>query len=518
MATIKLNRMAAETGQLPAVCLCCGKPAAHRVKNQFYLRSTGIMIAMMFLGWPWRLLLLPQAYESVTIYVPMCGTHRYRLSWHNWMMILVAIGAIIVVPLLIAGNYVESDSVKFLAQMLTLVLALGVMGAGLVFLFLWITAPRLIDYSGMAITLTSVSYDFAQAVRPAAPPPMPASAYGTLPPHLKQQVAKPVNWKLFGIIGGSIAGGMVVLMLMCAGFAAFAGRGAARNAIAQNNHEAEFRRQIAEQEAQMARFQAESEARRRAMQIPGPPSASPTLPGPPSLPGPPAPLAPPPMNAPSFNEPPSVPADPPSIPAPAFVPPAPSFGEPPMPPLTPGPSSPIPSAPESSIPELRRPDIGRPATGQPGAGGPSMNGPGFPITDVSQVKPRDRVFIFWVSRWYPGYVIETSADQIKVHYDQHSDSWDAFVSLDKVRSMRPIRATPSKPEVAKPAEAPAETTVSSNTRIWTDSTGQFTIDAELIGFEDGAAKLKRKDGKVVSLPLDKLSGADQAAVRAAYPP
>lgn len=146
-----------------------------------------------------------------------------------------------------------------------------------------------------------------------------------------------------------------------------------------------------------------------------------------------------------------------------------------------------------------------------------MTGPGFEITDVSQVKPRDRIFIFWVSRWYPGHVIETANNEIKVHYDGHADSWDAFVSLDKVRSMKPIRATTPKPEAAKPVEPAAEPVASGATRVWTDSTGQFKIEAELIAFEGGVAKLKRKDGKIISLPLEKLSASDQVAVRAAYP-
>lgn len=263
MATIKLNRLAAETGQLPAVCLCCGKLAPHRVKNQFYLRSTGIMIAMMFLGWPWRMLLLPQAYESVTLYVPMCGTHRYRLSWHNWMMILVAIGAIIVVPLLIAGNYVESESVKSLAQMLTLVLAVGVMGAGLGVPVFMDHRSALIDYSTISVTLTSVSETFVQGVRPAAPVSLPATpSFGTLPPHLKQPLAGQTNWKLYGIIGGAVAGGLVLMLLICLGVMSFANAGRRAPVLAGKNFgpNSDVSKQMAEHEARIAQQRAEDNA------------------------------------------------------------------------------------------------------------------------------------------------------------------------------------------------------------------------------------------------------------------
>ena len=46
-------------------------------------------------------------------------------------------------------------------------------------------------------------------------------------------------------------------------------------------------------------------------------------------------------------------------------------------------------------------------------------------------------------------------------------------------------------------------------RKWTDSSGKHTIEAELVDVVDGTVRLKRADGKVISLPLEKLSAADQ---------
>ena len=46
-------------------------------------------------------------------------------------------------------------------------------------------------------------------------------------------------------------------------------------------------------------------------------------------------------------------------------------------------------------------------------------------------------------------------------------------------------------------------------RIWTDSTGKFTIEASLVSFEDDTVKLQNKDGKVLTLAIDKLSEADK---------
>jgi thiol-disulfide isomerase/thioredoxin len=47
-------------------------------------------------------------------------------------------------------------------------------------------------------------------------------------------------------------------------------------------------------------------------------------------------------------------------------------------------------------------------------------------------------------------------------------------------------------------------------RTWTDKTGKFSVSAELVEVEDGKAVLRRTDGKTVTVPVDKLSDADQA--------
>jgi len=46
-------------------------------------------------------------------------------------------------------------------------------------------------------------------------------------------------------------------------------------------------------------------------------------------------------------------------------------------------------------------------------------------------------------------------------------------------------------------------------RTWTDSTGAFSVEAELVGVEQGKVMLKRADGKIVTVPLERLSKKDQ---------
>jgi hypothetical protein len=50
-------------------------------------------------------------------------------------------------------------------------------------------------------------------------------------------------------------------------------------------------------------------------------------------------------------------------------------------------------------------------------------------------------------------------------------------------------------------------------RTWTDSTGKFKIEAELVDVEDGKVRLKKDDGSIVTVPLIKLSAGDRAFLR-----
>ena len=50
-------------------------------------------------------------------------------------------------------------------------------------------------------------------------------------------------------------------------------------------------------------------------------------------------------------------------------------------------------------------------------------------------------------------------------------------------------------------------------RTWTDRSGRFTVEAEMVDYADGKVTLKKEDGTTVTLPLSKLSFADQKWLR-----
>jgi hypothetical protein len=57
-------------------------------------------------------------------------------------------------------------------------------------------------------------------------------------------------------------------------------------------------------------------------------------------------------------------------------------------------------------------------------------------------------------------------------------------------------------------------TSSALARTWTDATGKHTLEAEFVELKDGNVQLRKPDGKVVTLPIEKLSQADQAFAKA----
>lgn len=60
----------------------------------------------------------------------------------------------------------------------------------------------------------------------------------------------------------------------------------------------------------------------------------------------------------------------------------------------------------------------------------------------------------------------------------------------------------------------AMTTVSAAERTWTDRSGRFSVKAELVSVSDGQVKLKRIDGRVITLSVARLSKADQKFLKA----
>lgn len=80
-----------------------------------------------------------------------------------------------------------------------------------------------------------------------------------------------------------------------------------------------------------------------------------------------------------------------------------------------------------------------------------------------------------------------------------------------------------KPEPVEPAEpaepeptvddAPPEAKPEPLVREWSDATGKFRVEAEFRGLVGGMARLRTRDGRDISVPLEKLSKTDQDWIR-----
>ncbi len=50
-------------------------------------------------------------------------------------------------------------------------------------------------------------------------------------------------------------------------------------------------------------------------------------------------------------------------------------------------------------------------------------------------------------------------------------------------------------------------------RTWKDSTGKYTVEAEFVGVQGGQVQLRKPDGSVIAVPLERLSEADRRHVQ-----
>ncbi len=74
-------------------------------------------------------------------------------------------------------------------------------------------------------------------------------------------------------------------------------------------------------------------------------------------------------------------------------------------------------------------------------------------------------------------------------------------------------APPELEQLVKPPAAAAATPMPVTNRTWSDASGRFQIEAAFVSVVDGKVNLRRADGRVIAVPLEKLSAADQAYVQ-----
>lgn len=110
--------------------------------------------------------------------------------------------------------------------------------------------------------------------------------------------------------------------------------------------------------------------------------------------------------------------------------------------------------------------------------------------------------------WYPAKVKELLSDgTVKLAFLTFGREQDT-----EIVQRRQIQLAPQQlDQPSKPAAAP---TAETETRVWTDTSGRFSVEAQLVSISDGMVRLKRtSDGRSMSIPLAKLCNADQTYVK-----
>jgi len=121
----------------------------------------------------------------------------------------------------------------------------------------------------------------------------------------------------------------------------------------------------------------------------------------------------------------------------------------------------------------------------------------------AQYQPGDDVEVNWAGGWQPGKVLEISRNGwIKVEFEMHS--------MRISPTLPPSHIRPAAGAAKGAAKLPA---AAAKPRTWADSTGRFSVEATLADMKDGQVTLKRTDGRTVTLPVERLSQADQDFVK-----
>lgn len=530
MARVRVNRHRAESGQLPRSCMCCGSPAQRMVVQKFYWQPTWFVFVYpllpRFVKWYWYFM------RPLHLAVPLCDKHSSRFKRPLYVLLALAAPLLLLVPGMIALVAIKSELVSIMAILLLLNGLAFVAG----YFLSTILTPRLHDYDSNSVEFTAVSAGFAEAASGGVigQRPLPGLPRQQPLPGLPQQQQPAPGGMSPGmltlLIGGGCVGG--TLLVACAGgailyFTAFQG-GRRGNPLAMRPGGNQFPPAGFPQGNAPPWDRMPVNARR-------PPTTTNT---PPKQTSPwNAPPGPPSTSSATPPGPPTTASRPPGPPDPLATTPAASSNVATTPAAMPVASSPAPTTSQPGGVTVFD-ENSRPLRASPRRGEPTQFPPGnYPVTSATRLAIGDQVWALWGGSWFPAQVLEVQgADLVKIHYYGWSSASDDSIERSKLRLANPPQATdpatvaaappaaieppstaqpppPGNPFLRPPAPSPPAAPAEPQLRTWTDSTGKHKIEAKLLESAGGQVKLQRADGKLVTLPHEKLSTADQEYLR-----
>jgi SLA1 homology domain 1, SHD1 len=109
-------------------------------------------------------------------------------------------------------------------------------------------------------------------------------------------------------------------------------------------------------------------------------------------------------------------------------------------------------------------------------------------------------------------------DVLQEHLTTDKSSASQPAAQASAGSMAETESTTAVGESAGTSTSPASqsesVTKADAFRTWTDKTGKFKLEAQLVSVVDGKVVLKRREGDTLSVPLASLSQADQLFLKA----
>jgi WD40 repeat protein len=114
---------------------------------------------------------------------------------------------------------------------------------------------------------------------------------------------------------------------------------------------------------------------------------------------------------------------------------------------------------------------------------------------LPRLKPGDKVIVNWAGEQVGEFIEYTGTGWLKV----------------KVKGATGTEQTPVFPpdDVRLPPKSETRPAAGAGLHTWVDVTGKYKTEATFVRLADGKVELKKTDGSIAKVPLDKLSAADQ---------
>jgi len=129
---------------------------------------------------------------------------------------------------------------------------------------------------------------------------------------------------------------------------------------------------------------------------------------------------------------------------------------------------------------------------------------------ADKLKAGDKLEMQQGANWVPVEFVEKVSDRmVRVKSPDFPTPIGALVSMLRRAKGAATKPAPASSEAENPFATEAEQQAAQTPRTWKNSTGSFSVEATLLKVDGGKAVLRRKDDKEISVPIDKLSDADQ---------